>query len=275
MSRFFLLLGLAALVHTLPLSAQPVSAKHARVELISRGSAVTPGHDLTLGVHFILEKGWHIYWINPGDSGQPPSFAWQLPQGFNAGEIEWPRPDKLQSSPTLADYGYHDDVLLIAPVHVSAEKFTAKSLDLAVEAKWLICREVCIPDHAQLKLTLPNGVADANPRTSLLFDQTSERLPRPWPKAWIAAAESRKEDFLLTIETGKLVSKAEFYPLDKGQIENSSIQRVKTTPRGCTIILKKSDLLLKPISTLRGMVVMGNGRAYQISAAVNTQGALK
>src|SRR5215469_1213783 len=57
-----------------------VQAKHANLELLS--TPVTEGRgDILLGVHFTLEKGWHIYWINPGDSGQPPSFKWILPPG--------------------------------------------------------------------------------------------------------------------------------------------------------------------------------------------------
>lgn len=255
-------------------AAQAVAAKHARVELISRVSAVAPGNILILGVHFILEPGWHIYWINPGDSGQPPSLEWQLPPRFTAGEIQWPRPEKLQSSPTLADYGYHDDVLLMVPIRVPAEKNAARSFDFAVQAKWLICREVCIPDHAQLRLTLPQGVASPNPNTAMLYARTIRLLPRPWPAKWIATAESRKEDFLLTVDFGRPVGRAEFYPLAKAQVENSAAQQVKAIPRGCTISIKKSDLLLKPVSTLRGVILL-DGQAFQISANVKAQVALK
>src|SRR6476620_3363842 len=98
-------------------SFSQATTRHARVELAARQASVNPGSDLQLGVHFILEPGWHIYWINPGDSGQPPSFEWQLPPGFTAGEIQWPRPERMQSSAELADYGYHDDVLLMVPIH--------------------------------------------------------------------------------------------------------------------------------------------------------------
>ena len=274
MPRIFLLACFTALLFVAPLPAQPVSAKHARVDLLSQPSAVASGKYLDLGVHFTLEQGWHIYWINPGDSGQPPSFQWQLPQGFTAGEIEWPRPKKLQSSPTLADYGYSGDVLLMVPVRVPGEKPQAGRLDLGVQAKWLICREVCIPDRADLKLNIPEGRVETNPQTAALFAKAKMQMPRPWPKSWSAAAESRKDDFLLTIRQGRPVSRAEFYPLEKGQIENSAMQRVKATPHGCVITLKKSDLLLKPISVLRGVLVL-DGQAFQIKAAVKTQVALK
>src|SRR5215470_7883918 len=98
-------------------AAQP-SSPHARVELVSRQNTAIQGADLQLGVHFVLEPGWHIYWINPGDSGQPPVLKWQLPPGFSAGEIEWPRPERMQSTPQLADYGYHGEVLLPVNIHV-------------------------------------------------------------------------------------------------------------------------------------------------------------
>lgn len=93
-------------------SSPQAPPQHARVELLSRQASVKPSSDLQLGVHFMLEKGWHIYWINPGDSGQPPSFKWQLPTGFSAGEIQWPRPERMHPSKALADFGYSDEVLL-------------------------------------------------------------------------------------------------------------------------------------------------------------------
>src|SRR5437016_9725185 len=75
--------------------AQEVQAQHARVELVSQQTTFAPGQENLLGVHFSLEKDWHIYWINPGDSSQPPVLHWQLPAGFKAGEIQWPHPVKL------------------------------------------------------------------------------------------------------------------------------------------------------------------------------------
>src|SRR5438270_12165051 len=80
------------------LEAQLVQARHARVELLAQTADVVPGQHLLFGVHFVLEPGWHIYWRNPGDSGQPPVFHWQLPPGFSAGEVQWPRPEKMRNS---------------------------------------------------------------------------------------------------------------------------------------------------------------------------------
>jgi DsbC/DsbD-like thiol-disulfide interchange protein len=256
--------------------ATQVSAKHARVELLSRQESAAPGAALLLGVRFILEKGWHIYWVNSGDSGQPPVFKWQLPEGFKAGDIQWPRPERMQSSPMLADYGYHDDVLLLVPVKVAPGIAAGQTAQIILDAKWLICREVCIPDRAQIKLGLPvSRHAQINPANAELFYRTENLLPKPLPRGWKAAVESRKNDFVLAIRAGKPLGKAEFFPLDPDQIDNAAAQRLLPASRGARIVLKKSDLLTKPISKLRGVVVVAGGGAYQVEALVTATKAVQ
>jgi thiol:disulfide interchange protein DsbD len=262
------LLAVLAAIRTI--SGQQVSAQHACVELLARQSAAAPGSDLQLGVHFVLDPGWHIYWTNPGDSGQPPVFQWQMPSGFTVGEIQWPRPELMHPSKELADYGYHDDVLLMVPIHapqfINNEQLSG--LRFAVEARWLVCREVCIPEHAALELSLHSGVMKDDPATVKLFSDAEKLLPVPMPRGWKSRAESRKGSFLLTIAANKPIPKAIFFPLDPGQIDNPAPQKLEPMPNGATIGLKKSDLLLKPITVLRGVLVIPGDPAYRIEAPV-------
>ena len=250
--------------------AQQVSAQHARVELLARQTAIMPGSGAQLGIHFILEPGWHIYWINPGDSGQPPSLKWQLPPGFTAGEIEWPRPERMQSTSELADYGYHGETLLMVPIHapqfINNEQF--HGLRFAVEARWLVCREVCIPEHAGLELFLHPGAIKDNPANAKLFTNAEKLVPIAMPHGWKAEADSHNDDFLLTVAAGKPITKAIFFPLDPGQIDNPAPQKLQSTASGAKIALKKSDLLLKPVHLLRGVLVIPGGPAYRIEAPV-------
>lgn len=246
------------------------AASHARVQLTSRQTELQPGSDLQLGILFILEPGWHIYWINPGDSGQPPSFKWQLPTGFSAGEIQWPRPERLQPSKELVDYGYDGEVLLPLTIHAPSAISNRAPVEFSAEAKWLICREVCIPEHAELKLSLPvassAGVARQHAQ---LFERTEKLLPRPLPPNWKISFASAKDELFLTIRAGKPVTKAEFFPLDPGQIDNPAPQKLQPSHSGATLTLKKSDLLLKPISVLRGVLVIPGNPAYRIEAPLH------
>jgi len=251
------------------MAASQPSAPHAHLELLVRQNAVIPGGNLEIGVHFALEKGWHIYWINPGDSGQPPVFKWQLPAGFSAGDIQWPRPERMQATAQLADFGYHDEVLLPVTLRVPPSVAIKSPVEIGLEIKWLICREVCIPEHAQLHVTLPVAPsAEEDPRYAALFARTENLLPHPMPRGWKARVKSGKDEFVLALEIVKPITKAEFFPLEPGQIENPAPQKIQPSRTGCGITLKKSDLLLKPIAILRGVLVIPGGSAYRIEAPV-------
>ncbi len=84
--------------------ADGIPIPHGTVELIAENQSITAGHKLNLGLHFELEKGWHIYWVNPGDSGEPPRVTWQLPAGLAVVTKEWPAPRRL-GVPSIVDFG--------------------------------------------------------------------------------------------------------------------------------------------------------------------------
>ena len=250
-------------------SAAPVAAKHAQLELIAKQAEIAPGSTALLGVHFVLEPGWHVYWKNPGDSGQPPALQWQLPEGFSAGEIEWPFPERLQASPELADYGYKDGVLLLVPLKVAPATKSGTTAQITLNAKWLICREVCLPDRAELKLALPvSSAAKENPLETKLFASAEQNFPKPLPRGWKSVAISGKDTFILNVSAPVRLKQAQFFPADPGQIDNAARQVVvRQMARGVSLELKKSDLLLKPITVLRGVLVVRD-RAYEIAAPV-------
>ena len=252
--------------------AAPVSAPHLTVDLIADNAAVAPGHELQAGLKFNLEKGWHIYWINPGDSGEPPRVQWKLPEGFQAGSIEWPAPARLPIS-RLMNYGYEDQVLLMTSIQAPANLKAGGTAQLAATVKWIVCREVCIPGHGDVALTLP--VSSEAPKPSAdhdLFVKTKASLPLPAPRTWKQSALQRKDDFVLTIRTGKRIAGAVFFPLEEEQIENAAPQQIEPTTSGARIVLKKSEQFSKPISRLRGVAVL-EGKAYEINAPVQIQGS--
>lgn len=56
------------------------------------------------------------------------------------------------------------------------------------------------------------------------------------------------------------------------QIDNASPQAVAPTGRdGLRLTLKKSSLLEKPVSVLKGLLVLGPDRAFEIAAPVSAQ----
>lgn len=245
-------------------AAQSFTATHAKVSLIAENNSLQPGQAAWVGVLFDLEKGWHIYWVNPGDSGQPPKIQWQLPPGFQAKEVRWPSPVRLGAG-TVIDYGYEGRVLLPVRMQVPADYKPAKPAMLSADIRYLICREVCIPAKAQASLSIPSGDASAVAANRELFRSTFDSVPKAMPAGWKAQVSDNGGFFLLSLDTGAIESKAAFFPLEEEQIDNSAAQGVTPTTRGVQIKLKKSDQLLKPIGILKGIVVLGPGRTFEVS----------
>jgi DsbC/DsbD-like thiol-disulfide interchange protein len=159
---------------------------HVAVTLVSEQTALVPGKTAWLGIVLKHQPHWHTYWVNPGDSGLPTKLRWQLPPGFKPGDIAWPAPQRF-SAGEVYNFGYAGQVLLPVPIEVPADARPGSVAHLAVEVKWLVCREECIPGKATLNMSLAVA-AQAAPdrRSSKLFAGARAKLPQP--AAWRADA---------------------------------------------------------------------------------------
>lgn len=249
---------------------------HGTLELIAENQWIEIGHPFYLGLHFQLERGWHIYWVNPGDSGEPPRVTWQLPPGLNPGAIEWPAPRRLGTS-SIVDFGYEDAVMLIVPVHAETSLAAQPLAQLGAEIKVLVCREICIPGRTQLSLTLPIKLRPPAPdvQTRDLFAAARKDLPRPAPQNWKFGVDDAKDSFVLAANPGPQITQAIFFPIADSQIDNSAPQRLQRLATGFRLTLRKSDRLLKPIERLKGVLVFSGNHAYLIDAPVSKGGAQK
>src|SRR3984957_3491481 len=180
----------------------PVKAQHPPAELVSLAPAIAPGGTLQVGLVLTLEEHWHVYWINAGDSGEPPKITWTLPDGITAGPMQFPIPSRLPLGP-LMDFGYEDEVAF--PVQLTAANSVKPGpvhLDAMVD--WLVCREVCIPGKAHLGLNLtvsPDPAAPTQPVAAL--GEALSLLPKPLPADAKLTVTGGKTEFVLTLITGK------------------------------------------------------------------------
>jgi len=244
---------------------------HGTVDLIADRASVRPAHPFWVGLHFQMEEGWHIYWTNPGDSGEPPRVKWSLPSEFQAGPLQWPVPHRIEDH-SLIDYGYQNEVLL--PVKITPpEKIDGGSdVHLNATVSWLVCREICVPGRADLALTLPIRTGTSGPPSSthLLFAKAQADLPRPAPKSWKVTANLGDHGFVLNVVIGKRETAATFFPLEPNQIENAAAQKASPLAQGIRIEMQKSDQMLKVPLQLMGVLEFASGQGYLIQAPVIT-----
>lgn len=200
LSLALLTLGLAPVA-----SAVPARLAHVEVELISETTSLARGGPPSrVALRLRPDPGWHVYWINPGDSGLATSLRWSLPDSVEAFPIEWPRPH-AHAFGELTNYGYAEEVLHLVPISVAADWPAGKPVRLEAEAKWLVCEEVCIPGKADLALELPVAASPKpDPQRAAAFARARAELPREAPPAF-SAVNSQGKTVQLSDLRGKFV----------------------------------------------------------------------
>ena len=250
-------------------AAAPVKTPHVEAELVSERTALVPGRTTTLALRLKMADGWHTYWRNPGDSGLPTTLAWKLPAGTTAGPIQWPAPEALPAGP-LVNFGYEGEVLLLTDVAVAADARPGDTLTLAAKAEWLVCRETCIPEEAQLELVLPvSDRSDPYPQWGKAIAATRDALPAPAP-GWLAAArgDGQKVVVTLTAPAGAATpAGVHFFPFDEGRIEPSAKQAFARDASGTfTLTLPVANQLAPGFARVAGVLTSTGGFAAGAAA---------
>ncbi len=274
MRRFrFIFALVAVLAAVLPAAAlpslvsQPVSAPHLTVQLMNEEYAVYAPDQIDAGLYFKLEPGWHIYWSNAGDSGEPPKIDWTLPKGVAADPMQFPAPKRLPLGP-LMDFGYENEVLFPIRLGVDASFKPGSTVHLAAKVSWLVCREVCIPGKANLELDVP--VVSSKPMGNGividLFKRLNAALPQALPSADTAIFQPTATGFRLAVSTGQRETQAEFFPEDENILDNPAPQTMTPVKNGLLLDLKKDPNLTAAPAQLKGVLELSGGRNYEIAA---------
>ncbi len=271
-----IVLGVAlvlAIVGGATVVAQPAGGKHVRASFVAEVDAVQAGQPLLVGFRLQMEPGWHTYWRNPGDSGLPTRVKWDLPEGFSAGELQWPRPIRFATGP-LVSYGYEHEVLHPAEIRVPAS-LPGGEVRLAARLSWLECRDVCLPGKADLTLTLPvRGKASPGPEAPL-FTEARRQMPHEDP-GWtlVAAAREGAIDLVVQPPPGTALSDAYFYPVSRRVLDYSRPQRLSTEERGYRIELARDPNGEPSVGRLSGVLVAKTPtgeKAVEVDVPVSNQ----
>jgi len=224
------------------LSGNTVTTENVKARLVSEATAIGPGQAFWVALEFDIRDGWHTYWRNPGDSGEPTKLAWQLPPGFTAGDIVWTTPHRFEIAP-LVNYGYAKHAVHLVQITAPKDLKSGTSVSLAAKASWLVCSDVCIPEEANLQLTLPvsarAGAVDAT--AAALFTTARSELPSAQPAPTSARIAGDKLVVTLGREWGATLSQITslaFFPYDEGGIEYATPQTLTRTKDSVDLAMK-------------------------------------
>jgi thiol:disulfide interchange protein/DsbC/DsbD-like thiol-disulfide interchange protein len=210
----FLALFLFLLLLNLPAFAQQAD-KNVAIRLLPEKTTGTGGETITVGIEQTIRKGWHTYWLNPGDSGAAARIVWKAgDKTLDAAPIQWPVPKKLPMGPLL-NYGYEDTAVLLQDITLP-KNLGEEAQDIAATIDILVCKEICIPETHIARFTVngdeePVPAAVERARAALPIDMGWQASSfekegfyiELYPEEWGLIANPEKTN--ATIEDGKLV----------------------------------------------------------------------
>ncbi|HYE42565.1 MAG TPA: protein-disulfide reductase DsbD domain-containing protein, partial [Caulobacteraceae bacterium] len=251
--RLLILLAAAWALTTAPARAEPFRSERVELELLSGVAEAAPGSTVHVALRVRLAPGWHTYWKNAGDAGLPAELAWTVPAGWKVGGIVWPRPGLMPEGP-LMTYGWEGDVLLPMPVTVPANARPGQPVALAAKATVLVCKDICVPEFADLSVVVPVGAeVRPDPNHGAAIARAVAAAPRP---AGVRAFATLENGVLkIAAVDGPLPAAdadgAYFFADKPGLVKHAAPQAIERGPGGLTLMLQPGKYLT---GTLAGPV---------------------
>ena len=145
------------------------------MRLVSASEAVGDLDRLRLGLEFELAPGWKTYWRSPGDGGLPPALDWTGSGNLGEASLYWPAPARFTIL-GIDSVGYENGLLLPMDVRVPEP---GRPVRAALRVDYLTCSDICVPQSADLALTLPAGPAQPSAEA---YEIDRWRGPAPDPR---------------------------------------------------------------------------------------------
>lgn len=147
------------------------------------------GEKLVVSIHH--ESGWHTYWKNPGDAGLPTTFKFSADnRPLELKSFEWPTPTKYIEAGDILTIGYS-----------GVKHFFFENRPVAIDAHitFLICKDICIPGEARLKLA--PGQEFASSRVAKPYEK--EELQKAFSKLPQLIEKPKEFEYYLTRTKGQ------------------------------------------------------------------------
>jgi len=254
--------------------AAPVNTGHLVADLVPQSTSIAPGQTIHVALTQDIQKGWHTYWRNSGDSGEATVIKWTLPAGWTAGDIIWAPPSREPTGP-LMNYGYHGQVLLPVAITAARDVRPGQSVTLQADAQFLVCADLCVPEDAKLTLTLPVTARPGgkDPTWGGKIAQALDAAPKPDGLTAVVVKEAKDLKLAVVGAPLKAQDKADayFFPFKPNLIDHAKPQAIERGPDGLTLTLalSASPPADSEYAQVDGVLELA-GKAYEVKAIAGT-----
>lgn len=248
--------GLVLVVPGTPVTGQEVVANpHVTLSLVPEHRGAAPGQRLAVAVRFQLEPGWHVYWEHPGQSGIATTIIWSASEGVSFGPVTRPVPELLRIA-GIVTHVHHGDLALATSASLPAAP-ARSPLRITAEVRYGVCRDLCLPGKATLRLEIPwTGMRRVpNPGWAEVDRVVRSRQPAVTGGPVVTARLADSVAVLQVSGTGPLPDQLTFFPADRGV---ASAAVTVAVPAGTSRATLRLPLVGTPAGPLRGVLVAGD-----------------
>ena len=247
------------------ISKESAADRYQGISPVTSVTLSSTAHDaaepFTAVIHLTLAPDWYLYWTNPGDAGLPLAVQWTLPDGFRAGELRFPTPEKIVHEEIVA-YGYHHELIVLCTLTPPVGYRAGRGDSVRADLDWLVCSESCIPGKASISFHL-----EENPSVATHARELVDRFSRQEPgeiaelgfNAGPAVATRKGGELLVHIPLTGAVD--DFYPeiIDHAVIDH---KRIAVDKNGITIPVTPYDSTTV-VTAVRGLAIV-RGKGYRL-----------
>ncbi len=276
-SKFFLSLGLIfsfliVFSNTSPSFAADNGGKHTVVRLLPEKTTLKGGETVTIGIEHEIEPGWHIYWLNPGDSGIAPRIQWKNPD-IKAAPIQWPTPKKLPLGP-LTNFGYEGNVVLLQDITLP-EKLPDGPLKISATLDLLVCHEICIPESHEVSFFINDGPDNDDENYYATNAIERARTFLPLDMGWATTMAEADGDLIVTVNSDTPsaftnLKSIDLFPEEWGLILNT--QKTRTDKKVSTLTLHhaRGDRALADVPVSKLVIAYDDAQGQRKAVRVST-----
>jgi thiol:disulfide interchange protein len=212
---FLLLLGGGAFAQAGP--------RRMDVRLVPETASAAAGSTVTLAFLMRPRPGWHGYWRNPGDAGDAPRVQWRLPEGWRAGELQYPMPGRL-SIAGLMNYVFERDYVLLARIAIPASAEPGAAFPIDARLDYLVCTDqLCVPESATISTQIDIGAPrDPDPA----FEGYRAAIPAQAASPGRFETGDGRIHLALPLPAGAALDQPYFYPATLDAVSHAAEQSI-------------------------------------------------